>query len=150
MDMTNPDWVAPCGLWCGACGIAVAHATGNERLKEKLAPVYGCEAKDMVCEGCKSKIRFVFCKECPIRACTESKGYKGCFECADFPCDSVKNFPHPVGRKVILRSVPEWRELGTERWLATQIARYACPACGARLMRGQTRCPGCKEPVNPD
>ncbi|MBI5846081.1 MAG: DUF3795 domain-containing protein [Deltaproteobacteria bacterium] len=146
----NENWIAPCGLWCGACGIAVAHASGNERLKEKLAPVYGVAPSDMVCEGCRSENRFVFCQACAIRSCTEQKGYKGCFECNDFPCATVSEFPHPVARKVMLRAVPRWRELGTAAWIAEEEARYACPGCGARLMRGQGRCPGCKEPVNPD
>ena len=56
----------------------------------------------------------------------------------------------PVGKKVIMRAVPHWREVGTEQWVADEEARYVCPSCGAELFRGAKRCRQCKEPVDAD
>jgi RimJ/RimL family protein N-acetyltransferase len=52
--------IAYCGLVCRLC---------NECTFEK-------------CSGCKNKSEF-----CSIKACCLNKGIKGCWECADFPCD---------------------------------------------------------------
>jgi len=56
----------------------------------------------------------------------------------------------PVGKKVILRAIPEWRELGTEKWVAAEEKRYHCPECGNSIFRGAKRCNKCKNPVNVD
>jgi len=39
--MINQNLIAPCGLYCGVCGIHVATKNGDEQLKEKLAKAYG-------------------------------------------------------------------------------------------------------------
>lgn len=143
---------APCGLFCGACGIYVASRDGDERLKEKLAAVYGLKAEDIRCEGCLSESDdvFFYCRVCAIRSCTKDKGLEGCFQCDEFPCRIVDEFPVPDGRRVMLRSVPAWRELGTERWMEEEERRYSCPHCGLRSFRGAKRCRGCREPLGMD
>jgi hypothetical protein len=78
------------------------------------------------------------------------KNYEGCHECGDFPCDYIESFAYPVGKKVILRSVPTRRELGTEKWVELEEERYHCPHCGHDLFRGSKRCRNCKEPVDQD
>jgi hypothetical protein len=62
----------------------------------------------------------------------------------------VDNFPQPVGKKVILRAVPQWREMGTEQWVAAEEKRYHCPECGDPLFRGAKICRGCKILVDQD
>ena len=42
----------------------------------------------------------------------------------------IKNFPMTVGKKVIFRAIPHWREVGTEKWIQDEEARYVCPECG--------------------
>jgi hypothetical protein len=32
----NPDFVAPCGLYCGVCAIYIAHRDNNQKFKERL------------------------------------------------------------------------------------------------------------------
>ena len=39
--MRREDLLAPCGLYCGVCGILTAHRDNNQKFKEKLAPIYG-------------------------------------------------------------------------------------------------------------
>ena len=53
-----------------------------------------------------------------------------------------------VGEKVILRSVPYWREYGTEKWIEDEYARYLCPGCGHKLLRDAKRCNKCGIPVD--
>ena len=36
----NPDFVAPCGLYCGVCAIYMAHRDNNQKFKERLLNLY--------------------------------------------------------------------------------------------------------------
>jgi len=143
--------LAPCGLYCGVCGILIAHRDDNEKFKARLSTVYGLEPDQIRCEGCLAEEGvFEYCKVCPIKSCTRERGYEGCHQCDDFPCGYIENFPMPVGKKVMLRAIPQWREMGTEAWVAAEIERYHCPHCGYELFRGAKRCRSCKEPVDVD
>ena len=160
----NPDFAAPCGLYCGVCAIHIAGRDNNTKLQERLVNLYqgGVPGKgtlpggdqltveDMHCEGCLSTEPFVFCQSCAIKTCTRDRGYEGCHQCDDFPCEHIDNFAMKVGQQVILRAVPYWREHGTEKWIADEEARYICPRCGNRLFRGAMRCNQCKAAVNLD
>jgi predicted RNA-binding Zn-ribbon protein involved in translation (DUF1610 family) len=151
MDV-NPDWVPPCGLYCGVCGIMYATRDDSPKFRERLAGVYNLPPDEIHCEGCLAEgdAVFAYCRVCPIKTCTAGRGYEGCHQCDDFPCQAIDDFPMPVGKRVILRAVPRWREIGTEAWVAEEEARYVCPACGARLFRGAKRCRECGEPVDVD
>ena len=148
--MVKKELLAPCGLYCGVCGILMAHRDNNEKFKERLSAVYGCTPEEIQCEGCMSDTRFKFCQQCPIRSCVEEKNYEGCHQCAEFPCTFIDNFPIPIGKKVIMRAIPAWKELGTEKWVEEEEKRYHCPQCGNELFRGAKRCRSCKEPVDQD
>ena len=148
--MINKDLLAPCGLYCGVCGIMIAHSGNDQKFKEKLSAFYGCSPDDIACKGCLSDETFAYCRTCPVKSCTRDKGYEGCHKCSDFPCKLIENFPIPVGKKVILRAIPAWRELGTEKWVEEEEKRYHCPQCGYQLFRGAKRCRNCKEPVDQD
>ena len=146
----NKDLLAPCGLYCGVCGILIADREGNDKFKKKLSGVYGLPSEKIECKGCKSTDVFFYCRVCPIKSCTEKLGYEGCHECDDFPCDFINNFPMEVGKKVMLRAIPQWKEWGTEKWVEEEEKRYHCPHCGYTLFRGAKRCRKCKEPVDVD
>lgn len=148
---------APCGLYCGVCGVYIAHRENNLKFKERLIDFYqkGLGATTLVvddirCEGCLSGVISIFCQTCQIRSCTIEKGIEGCHQCSDFPCKFIDDFPIPVGKKVILRAIPFWREYGTEKWIEEEEKRYHCPYCGNKLFRGAKRCHNCKEPVDVD
>lgn len=146
------EWLSPCGLYCGVCGILIADRDRNQKFKERLATVYGVKPEHIKCEGCLAAEDQVFgyCKVCPIKTCTRERGYEGCHQCGEFPCAHIESFPMPVGKRVMLRAVPEWREWGTEKWVAAEEKRYHCPACGSPLFRGAKRCRECREPVDVD
>ena len=142
--------LAPCGLYCGVCAIMIAHRDNNQKLKERLAPIYGVSPEGIRCQGCLSSEVFAYCTICPIKACTKQKGYEGCHQCNEFPCEHIRNFPVPVGQKVIMRAVPQRRDIGTEKWVEAEEKRYQCPNCGNHLFRGAKRCNLCKEAVDLD
>lgn len=160
----NPDLVSPCGLYCGVCAIHLAHRDNNVKLKEKLVSLYRggtpgkgtlpnaehLTADDIRCNGCQSDDQFMHCRQCEIKDCTKDKGYEGCHECNDFPCQHIDNFSMAVGKKVILRAVPYRREFGTEKWVEDEEARYVCPQCGNSVFRGAMRCNQCKGQLDLD
>lgn len=154
MPEIKRELLAPCGLYCGVCSIYIAHRDNNVKFKEKLLPVYKMFAKsidDIACTGCLSDgVVFPVCQVCAIKNCCKEKEIEGCHQCEEFPCKYIINFPIPVGKKVILRTIPTWRELGTEKFVEEEEKRYHCPECGNPLFRGAKRCNKCKNPVNVD
>ncbi len=68
----------------------------------------------------------------------------------DIRCKGCLANDMPVGKKIILRSIPAWRDLGTEKWMEEEEKRYHCPNCGYPLFRGKKRCRNCKEGVDVD
>lgn len=147
---TDKKLLAPCGLYCGVCAILIADRDDNLKFKERLTGVYGVEVEDIRCKGCLSDDVFKYCTVCPIRDCARARGLEGCHECEEFPCRFVEEFPLEVGKRVMLRAIPRWREIGTERWVEEEIDRYHCPQCGYPLFRGAKRCRNCRAPVDVD
>lgn len=154
----HPEHVAPCGLYCGVCRIHHATREDDRTVLERLARIYTrrlpeigpVTPDELLCDGCLSTRRSVFCRECSIRECTQQKGFQGCHECPGFPCAFVDEFPVPVGKAVILRAIPYWRAHGTEQWIVAEEERYRCPGCGQRLFRGAKWCDHCKSAVDVD
>ena len=154
----KPEIVPPCGLYCGVCRMYQATQAGDLTTLERLARIYAhrlpelapLSAADLLCDGCLSARRSVFCRECSIRECAQTKALQGCHECGDFPCALIDAFPVPVGKKVILRAIPTWRSHGTQEWLLAEERRYRCPECGGALFRGARSCPHCRAPVDVD
>ncbi|WDP92181.1 MAG: DUF3795 domain-containing protein [Desulfobacter sp.] len=139
---------APCGLYCGVCGVYVASWDKNRKLKDKLAGAYKVKPEEIECKGCLSDEKFVYCRVCGIRACSTEKGIDGCHSCDEFPCRQIHDFPIPAGKAEILRSVPERKKLGDAKWAEAERLRYTCPHCSSNLFRGAKRCGNCKRMVS--
>jgi hypothetical protein len=152
------ELIPPCGLYCGVCRIYQATQEDDMALLRRLARVYSrrfaemapATAEGLLCDGCLSGKRSVFCHECSIRDCVQKKGFAGCHECLDFPCSYIDEFAVPVGKKVILRAIPYWRAHGTEQWVRAEAERYRCPECEELLFRGARECRYCGSKVDLD
>lgn len=154
MEEINQALLAPCGLYCGVCAVYIAHRDNNLKFKEILVNVYKPFTKvieDVQCTGCRSEgIVFSYCLTCPIKNCVKEKEIESCSQCDEWPCSIINRFPIPIGKKVIMRSIPQLRELGTAKWVEKEEERYLCPNCGNFLFRGAKRCNKCKISVNLD
>jgi len=59
----NPDFLAPCGLYCGVCAVLYATRENNLKFKEKLVGLYkgrlpeteNLSVEDIHCKGCLSE-----------------------------------------------------------------------------------------------
>lgn len=163
MDI-KPEFLSPCGLYCGVCAIYLAHRDNNEKFKQILLGLYQGDVPgkgtlpnseqltkdDIRCCGCLSDDQFMHCKQCDIRNCTKERGYAGCHQCDEFPCQHIDAFPMAIGKKVILRAVPYRRKFGDEKWVEDEEARYYCPQCANKVFRGVVKCNKCKAELNLD
>jgi len=147
-EIRNKELMAPCGLYCGTCGVYIATRDKNEKFRAALANLYGTKPEDTACLGCMQPDPpgqlYSFCISCKIRDCVRSRGYYSCHQCPEWPCSEIQNFFIATGRRVMMRTIPIWREkvaeLGDEEgsiaWARCECERYHCPPCGAPLSRG--------------
>ena len=155
--MKNEDklqLVTPCGYCCLSCPAYENSQCTDELAIQKEAARANLPVEKIKgdCAGCRTKQGKphgdILCQT--YDCCVNVKGLEFCYQCDDFPCDHINNFPFPVGKKVMLRAIPQWREMGTEKWVEAEEKRYICPHCGYKLFRGAQRCRNCKEPVDQD
>jgi hypothetical protein len=158
-DIRNKDLMAPCGLYCGTCGVYIATRDKNEKFKAVMGKLYGTKPEETECCGCMQKDPpeklYSFCKSCEIRNCVRIKGYYSCHQCSEWPCDMIRKFGLATGVRVMKRTIPIWREkvaaLGDEKgsleWAHSECKRYHCSSCGMPLFRGAQRCKFCKKSV---
>ncbi len=164
-----PDWsedeirdrrlMAPCGLYCGTCGVYIATRDKNEKFKTVMGNLYGTPPGETECLGCMQadppEKLYVFCRLCKIKDCVKSKAYYSCHQCDRWPCDLIENFGLATGENVMKRTIPIWREMaarlgdeaGSVEWARSECTRYHCASCGYPLFRGAQRCRNCKKEV---
>ncbi len=152
---TKEELLAPCGLYCGVCRIYLAHKENNIEFKKEILPTlqsFGAKSvDDIACTGCLSDgVVFHFCQTCPIKDCMKNKKIEGCYQCEDFPCKIIREWPDALDKKVMLRAIPSWRKLGTEKWIQEEEKRYRCPNCKEQLFHGVKKCKNCNSKVDLD
>lgn len=161
-EFSNRDLMAPCGLYCGVCGVYIATRDNNDKFKKVMGSLYGTPPEETACLGCMQtepvKQLYGWCRLCTIRDCVRAKGFYSCHQCEDWPCEMITNFGLATGRKVMERSIPVWREkvarLGDEQgsieWARSECERYHCPSCRGPLFRGAQCCRACNAHVAHD
>ena len=147
--------MAPCGLYCGTCGVYIATRDGNLKFREILARLYGSRPEETACRGCMQEepaaCIYGYCRRCKVRECVRRRGLYSCHSCPEHPCLRLRLFPLSTGRRVIRRALPRWRalvaelgdEVGSVAWARGECERYHCPSCGEPLFRGAIRCRRC-------
>ncbi|MDD2672255.1 MAG: DUF3795 domain-containing protein [Syntrophales bacterium] len=158
-EIRNRNLMAPCGLYCGACGVYIATRDKNDKFKAILGKLYGTKPEETECLGCMQpdppQNIYSYCRTCGIRNCVKAKGFYSCHQCKDWPCDRINNFGWSTGITVMKRAIPVWRaksaELGDEEggveWARSECLRYHCAGCGKALYRGAQRCRACNREV---
>ncbi|MCD6585328.1 MAG: DUF3795 domain-containing protein [Desulfobacteraceae bacterium] len=158
-EFKNKELMAPCGLYCGTCGVYIANRDKNEKFRAVMGGLYGTKPEETSCSGCMQpdppKDLYLYCKMCIIRDCVKSKGFYSCHQCDEWPCDEFDKFGLATGKRVMMRTIPVWREkvseLGDEEgsveWARSECERYHCSSCGYPLFRGAQRCRQCKKDV---
>jgi hypothetical protein len=158
-EFADRSLMAPCGLYCGVCGVYLATRNGDDKFKALLGRLYGSAPEETECRGCMQpdppQTMYGYCRVCPIRDCVRGRGFYSCHQCAEWPCGLVTGFPIATGRRVMQRAIPRWRDRvaglgvgpGDVAWARAEGERYHCPHCGEPLFRGAQRCRACKAAV---
>ncbi len=163
-EFENKELMAPCGLYCGTCGVYIATRDKNKKFQTVMGNLYGTRPEDTACHGCMQdgtdpeKTLYFYCRSCKIKDCVMAKGFYSCHQCDQWPCDMIGAFGLATGVQVMKRTIPIWREkvaaLGDEKgsieWARSECERYHCPHCGYPLFRGAQRCRSCKADVADD
>ncbi len=156
-EIKNTDLMAPCGLYCGTCGVYIATRDDNRKLRQLMAKLFGTKPEETECLGCMqtdpSAKLFCSCKTCEMRECVKKKEYYSCLQCEDWPCNLIDKKDNAIGRRVIKKSIPDWRKKvekygdkeGSEKWARSECERYHCSSCGKPLFRGVQQCRYCKK-----
>jgi hypothetical protein len=159
-EFRNKELRAPCGLYCGVCGVYIATRDGNDKFKAVMGNLYGTKPEETECLGCMQleppRKLYGYCKTCNLRNCILSKGFYSCHQCGEWPCHMIQNFGLATGVRVMNRTIPLWRakvaeqgdEKGSIAWAKAECERYHCPECGNPLFRGAKTCRVCKAGVS--
>jgi hypothetical protein len=51
-EIRNKNLMAPCGLYCGACGVYLATRDENEKFRAVMGNLYGTKPEETECLGC--------------------------------------------------------------------------------------------------
>ncbi|MBN1425559.1 DUF3795 domain-containing protein [Candidatus Fermentibacteria bacterium] len=140
----RPD--AYCGLYCGACEVMAANRRGTVA---DVAREWGRSEEELRCDGCKTDVLAVYCRDCTFRACAREKGVEFCSECGDYPCKALLAFrddkaPH---HSIVVHNLERIAVIGGRAWCEEQRARWSCPACVEPFSWYAEKCPSCGGPV---
>ncbi|RPI76179.1 MAG: DUF3795 domain-containing protein [Desulfobacteraceae bacterium] len=135
-----------CGLYCDACMIMAAN---KNKTLESLAQKWNRPVAQLECSGCKSGRVSVFCRQCVIKNCAQTKAVEFCFECPEYPCPQIVAFnndedPH---HSVVLKSLDNLKSIGLAQWLSDQDRRWRCSGCGTRFSWYEKTCTQCGQSV---
>ncbi len=141
-----------CGLYCGTCPNYLAEREGDTAQIAAIARANDMDISKVGCDGCLSERVMPFCVECKngFRKCAREKKVTWCFECADFPCERLREFTkiHIVdGQRHHARVIDDlayMKEHGVDAWLEVQDKAGRCPECGKRLYWFARECPVCR------
>jgi len=56
-------------------------------------------------------------RDCPMRKCCVERSVRFCYECSDFPCQALKNFPKRIGE------LSEIKKTGLESWVKRRLGQ---------------------------
>ncbi|WP_407831795.1 DUF3795 domain-containing protein [Synergistes jonesii] len=133
--MFTDNMIAPCGLDCSICDLALRG--------------------ENPCPGClgPNKNKPDFCADrCTIVHCAKRKenNYRYCDECPDYPCEPIveiesrytTRYPLRESARENLRMI---RKSGMDSYLRHQKAEWTCENCGGTISVHTGRCNKCNK-----
>jgi hypothetical protein len=141
-----------CGIYCGSCPKYLAPRIQDHAYLSTTARETGYSVEEIRCDGCLSDKVYPTCSECSpgFRACSQAKGVTWCFQCADFPCQRLRDFldVHVVnGISHHARLIDELqfiKDRGRDAWIEKQEKAGQCPHCGRKVYWHDSQCPACR------
>lgn len=128
--MSDLSTSAYCGLFCETCSVYIFSQT-DENALEALASKFGMTKEEMRCNGCRSDKLSSYCQKCLFTPCALEKGILNCEDCAEFPCDKLKEFQKQMPHRAELFESAECRKsLGIDKWKEKITSDYSCEKCG--------------------
>jgi hypothetical protein len=124
-EFKDKNLMAPCGLYCGTCGVYIATRDNNAKFKSVMGGLYGTTPEQTECRGCMQpdppdKL-YLYCQHCDLRNCIRAKGYYACHQCGEWPCDLVENFGLATGKRRRMRSLS-----GSSERISARCSRTRC------------------------
>ena len=114
MEAKKKSMLAPCGIYCGGCGIHLRTDEELEYWKQQKV-----DLNSIKCDGCRSGPKERWSSDCEIfDCCVITKKLMYCSECDNFPCIMIENWIGNMEhhRKAIER-LKAMKEYGTDKWL---------------------------------
>lgn len=134
---------AVCGLFCPSCTIYIGSSEDPKRL-DPIAGQLGKKPEEIRCEGCRSDVRFLYCRTCKLDKCASERGVEFCGSCDEYPCAELKAFQAAMPHRIELwKSQERIREVGPENWYQEILEHYSCPGCGMINSTYDFKCRGC-------
>jgi hypothetical protein len=129
-----PELIAPCGMNCGICVAFFGYTLEGKKRKH-------------VCSTCRSRVsRCAFLKEQCDKLATKQIVY--CFECPDFPCESLrtldKRYRNKYGMSMI-ENLSYIQANGIEQFLKNEQERWKCHNCGGIICVHNKTCYTCNQ-----
>ena len=121
---------APCGMNCMVCYV---------HLKVKK-PCNGCLGDDLH--------KPERCKTCQIKNCAHQKGHAYCFECADFPCKSIKNLEKSYNQRYnvsLVENSIQVKMKGVAVFQVQELAKWTCKKCSGVISLHDQQCSECHQ-----
>jgi hypothetical protein len=129
-SLNNYSLIAPCGMNCGIC---------MAFLREKNK-----------CTGCRGVNTYkpITRVRCKIKNCNvfRNDSAKYCFECRNFPCDTLKNLDMRYRTKYhmsMIENLENIKNYGVRRFLKNEEIRWTCTKCKGTICVHKGYCIDC-------
>ncbi|MGA2915446.1 MAG: DUF3795 domain-containing protein [Sedimentisphaerales bacterium] len=130
VSLNATSLIAACGMNCGVC---------RAYLREKNK-----------CTGCRGSVtgKPISRIKCKIKTCKVFKNGKAkfCFQCDDFPCDSLKHLDKRYRTKYnmsMIENLENIKKAGIRKFLLNEKARWTCSHCGGTICVHKGFCLNC-------
>jgi hypothetical protein len=133
----KPDWnLSICGLNCAQCDMYVA-SHGDEKLRQEIAEWFKTKRNrtlnpdEIRCEGCRGPVEANWSSDCKMMQCAKKRRLEYCFQCKDFPCETVNAFASDgvAHHKRTIENMKQAKTTGLSAWIVEQKRKGAPTFC---------------------